>query len=45
MEKKKRNMNPKKKSNPSDKESIEDLKKKIQHQKDALNKIIKRYSK
>jgi len=30
---------------PSDKESIADLKKKIQHQKDALNKIIKTYSK
>ena len=45
MEKKKRNISPKKKSKPSEKESIEDLKKKIQHQKDALNKIIKKYSK
>jgi CHASE3 domain sensor protein len=44
MEKKKKYMNPKKKTRPSDKESIEDLKKKIQHQKDALNKIIKSYS-
>jgi len=45
MEKKKRNITTKKKPKPSDKESIADLKKKIQHQKDALNKIIKTYSK
>jgi hypothetical protein len=45
MEKMKRNRSLKKKARPSDEESIEELKKKIQHQKDALNKIIKTYSK
>jgi len=45
MEKKKKNMTPNKKTNSSEKESIEKLKKKIQHQKDALNKIIKNYTK
>ena len=45
MEKKKGNISRKKKPKTSDKESIAELKKKIQHQKDALNKIIKKYSK
>jgi len=45
MKKKKKNMTPNKKTSPLDKESIEELKKKIQHQKDALNKILKNYSK
>jgi CHASE3 domain sensor protein len=45
MERKKKNISPGKKAEPSEKESIEDLKKKIQQQKNALNKIIKNYSK
>ena len=45
MEKKKRNIAKNKKPKPSERESIEELKKKIKHQKDALNKIIKKYSK
>jgi len=45
MEKKKRNIVPKKKPKPSDKDSIAALKEKIKHQRDALNKIIKTYSK
>jgi len=45
MEKKKRNIAPKKKPKSSEKDSIAALKKKIQLQKDALNKIIKTYSK
>jgi hypothetical protein len=34
-----------KKTAPSETESIKALKEKIKHQKDALNKIIKKYSK
>ncbi len=34
-----------KKENLEEQESIEELKDKIQRQKDALNKIIKKYSK
>ena len=45
MEKKKRNIAKKKKPKPSEKDSIAELKEKIKHQKDALNKIIKTYSK
>jgi hypothetical protein len=46
MEKEKKNMRTKKKArSPDKKDSIAELKKKIQHQKDALNKIIKTYSK
>jgi hypothetical protein len=45
MEKKRRNIAKKKKPKPSEKESLEAWKEKIKHQKDALNKIIKTYSK
>ncbi|MCF6170736.1 MAG: hypothetical protein L3J66_07165 [Bacteroidales bacterium] len=45
MKKKKRNIAKKKKQKLSEKESIAALKEKIKHQKDALNKIIKTYSK
>jgi len=45
MEKKKKNIASKRKPKPSEKDSIAALKKKIQLQKDALNKIIKTYSK
>ena len=45
MEKKKRNIARKNKPKPTEKESIAELKEKIKHQKDALNKIIKNYSK
>lgn len=46
MEKKtKRTTTRKKKAKPLKKDEIAELKKKIEHQKDALNKIIKTYSK
>ena len=45
MEKKDKNTAKKKKLEQSEKDSIAELKKKIKHQKDALNKIIKKYSK
>ena len=45
MEKKKRNIAGKKKPKQSEKDSIAEMKEKIKHQKDALNKIIKKYSK
>ncbi len=45
MEKKVRNIAKKKKPKQSEKDSIAELKKKIKHQKDALNKIIKTFSK
>jgi len=45
MEKKKGNTTKKKKAKSSDRDSIAELKKKVKHQKDALNKIIKTYSK
>ena len=44
MEKKKREMIRKQKPKPTEEESIAELKEKIQIQKDALNKIIKKYS-
>lgn len=40
-----KNITKKKKSKPTDTESIEALKKQIKHQKDALKKINKNYSK
>ena len=43
MTNKKRNTK-KKKPKPSEENSIEELKEKIKHQKDALNKIIEKYS-
>jgi len=45
MDKKKKNIAKKKKPRPSEKDSITELKEKIKHQKDALTKIIKTYSK
>ncbi|MEA3445141.1 MAG: hypothetical protein U9R19_10500 [Bacteroidota bacterium] len=45
MEKKAKNTAKKKKPKKSEKDSIAELKNKIKHQKDALNKIIKTYSK
>jgi hypothetical protein len=44
MEKKKRHITKKKKSKSTKEESIAELKEKIRHQKDALNKIIEKYS-
>ena len=44
MEKKKKNIIVRKTGKKPDKESIAELKEKIKHQKDALNKIIKKYS-
>jgi hypothetical protein len=45
MEKTKRNTTKKKKPKTKEKDSIAILKENIQHQRDALNKIIKTYSK
>lgn len=45
MEKKKGNIRKKENPKKPEKDSIAELKKKIKHQKDALNKIIKTYSK
>jgi hypothetical protein len=44
MAKKAKYTTRKKKSEPKEEESLEELKAKIKHQKDALNKIIKKYS-
>ena len=44
MTKRKRNSSKKKRPKPSEEESIAELKEKIKHQKDALNKIIEKYS-
>ena len=44
MGKKVKNIIKKKKPKKSDKDSISDLKEKLKHQRDALNKIIKTYS-
>ncbi len=44
MEKKKQKMIRKQKPKPSEEETIEELKEKIEIQKHALNKIIKKYS-
>ena len=40
----KKEKNGGKKKKKSEEESLEELKAKIKHQKDALNKIIKKYS-
>ena len=45
MQKKDQYVAKKKKIGKSEADSISELKKKIKHQKDALNKIIKKYSK
>jgi len=44
MEKKKKHIAKKKKPKSTEEESIAELKEKIRHQKDALNKIIEKYS-
>jgi len=44
MTKKRKYTTRKKKQDALEEESIEELKAKIKHQKDALNKIIKKYS-
>ena len=44
MEKKKKNISGKKKRRQNEEDDIAALKEKIRHQKDALNKIIKKYS-
>jgi len=44
MEKKKKNITHKKKRKQEDEDDIAALKEKIKHQKDALNKIINKYS-
>ena len=45
MKKKAENIAKTKKSKKAGKDPITELKKKIKHQEDALNKIIKKYSK
>ena len=45
MEKKKRNIVKKKNAKKTEKDLLAELKQKMKYQKDALNKIIKTYSK
>ncbi len=44
MKKKSKNIHAKKKQKQNEEDDIATLKEKIRHQKDALNKIIKKYS-